>query len=391
MSTIILDDCLHYLIEGQKCINAYEEIDSFLEIFEAENPEVQAKAEKNAKAGAGAVSNLKKAANAVLNMIRKIIASIVDFFQKRNMDQQEREAYEKFKEAAKQDPTLKNKKITVKDFRTLNKEYDALLKEVEEQERLVAAGKEGDFDALTKKITTFCGNAAKGVGISVSAEAALRMASSSREIADKMYKQLKNDEKLQEQMIKSIGEKETKKLEKDMKTLSSKFYPMVALKRLKMKMAGTYANSCEEAVASTFEDVENLIKSGMNLGKTFVRTPEEVMTQNTAQAIGSTAKKAFKNRKQVKEDAKVIKKNKDMLKRMAGNEEIRQGVKTGMDMSNTVNKNMRQKYKAENKKSLFPKKKIVKDQSAKDAILGKNDPNSIYNKTIGKTPIGKIL
>lgn len=391
MSTIILDDCLYYLIEGQKCINAYKEIDSFLEIFEADNPEVQATADNNAKAGTGAVSNLKKAATAVLNMIRKIIDSIVDFFQKRTMDTQEREAYEKFKEAAKQDPSLKNKKITVKDFRALTKEYDALLKEVEEQERLVAAGKEGDFDALTKKITTFCGNAAKGVAVSVSAEAALRMASSSREIADKMYKQLKNDEKLQQEMINTIGAKETKKLEKDMKSLSSKFYPMVALKRWKMKMAGTYAKSCEEAVASTFQDVENLIKSGLNLGNTFKSTPEEVMTQNKLQRGVSTAKKAFDNRKQVTKDAKVVAKNKGMINRMAGNKEIRQGVQTGMDMTNTVQKNMREKYKAENKKSLFPKKKIVQDQSAKDAILGKNDPNSIYNKTIGKTALSKII
>ena len=48
-------------------------------------------------------------------MISRIINSITDFFKKLGMDKGERDAFEQFKEACKQDPSLKNKKITVND------------------------------------------------------------------------------------------------------------------------------------------------------------------------------------------------------------------------------------------------------------------------------------
>ena len=83
MSTIILDDCLFHLMEAQKCLDMYIDIDPFEEIFEATDPKTAVKLKTNAEAKSGALSHLKAAAQAVLNLIRNIISSIVDFFAKR--------------------------------------------------------------------------------------------------------------------------------------------------------------------------------------------------------------------------------------------------------------------------------------------------------------------
>ena len=148
MSTIILDDCLLYLYEAEKCLNEYKELDAYMEIFEAENPEVKEQVEKNEKAKSGAIENIKKAAKAVLDMIKKLIRTVGDFIEKRKLSVDERAAYEAFKEAAKKDPSLKNKKITVRNFKEIEAEYQKVLKELEEDGLIIRE----EYDVLPPKV-----------------------------------------------------------------------------------------------------------------------------------------------------------------------------------------------------------------------------------------------
>ena len=155
MSRIILDDCLLHLAEAEKCLNEYKDIDAYMEIFEAENPEVQEQMEKNVKAKSGAIENIKKAIKAVLDMIKRLISGVRDFIDKRKLSVDERAAYEEFKKAAEKDPALKNKKINVRNFREIEAEYQKVLKEIEAEEKKAAAGKVGDSKILAEKVGCF--------------------------------------------------------------------------------------------------------------------------------------------------------------------------------------------------------------------------------------------
>lgn len=388
MSTVILDDCLYHLYEANRIAADYKEIDGFMEIFEADSPQVQEQANKNKEVSAGALGHLKKAGQAILNMIKKIKDAIVNFFKKRNLSKEEREAYERFKEACKQDPALKNKKITVTNWKKVQEDYNKLLKDVEARERDAAAGREGDLEALTKEIAQFCGNAGKGVAVAVTAEAALRMASSSREMAQKIYDQISNDEKIYNTLVDSIGKKETKKLQNQVKNLTYK----MSLQRLKMKLNNTMAYSSQEAISETLTDVGALVKGALGLGGTVASPAEEVVSKNLVQRAGSTASRLIKNRDDVKKDLGNVKRGSGIITKALGNEEVRTTIKDTIKTNNEITKRARQKYKqdlkaekmakkAANKKQ--PKRKI-QDQSAMDSIIGRNDPNSIYNKTVGK-------
>ena len=392
MSRIILDDCLLYLYEAEKCLADYKEIDSYMEIFEAENPEVKEQMAKNEKAASGAIANIKKAAKAVLDMMRKLIASIGDFIRKRSMSADEREAFEKFKEMAKKDPSLRNKKITVRSYEKLQQEYEDLLKDVEKEEKLAQAGKEGNAEGLIKRIGNFCSNAGKGAVTAVSAETALRMASSSRELAKIMYDKLEKDEKFYAQMVERIGEKQTAKLAKDLKSLSR----AISLKRAKMKLMHTYANSCEDAVMSTVGGFKDLFKG--DLGK---KVTSAVKNKGVVEKMGGN-KEIAATVNAVKTGAVVA--GKTAFKAAKAEHKIRKTEeKYEKDVNKAKAKVEAKKAKAEKRgKKLSEKeldyrnymksskKKAKSNQSAIEALVGANDPNSIYNKTIGKH-IGNVF
>lgn len=348
MSVIVLDDCLTELYEAEKCLDMIQAIDSYSEIFEASSDKVKETVENNEKATNGAIAHLKNAANAILNMIRNIIDSIKEFFQKRKMDSLEREAYDAFKKAAKEDPSLKNKKVTVTDFRKLKSEYNNIIKEVEEYDKALASGKKNDVQQLADAITNRLAGIAKGVSVSVSCDTALKMATSSRELAQMMLHRLQEDEKLQQILVDSIGKKQAKQMEKDLKSLGKR----LSLKRHWMKKHGQMCDSVDEAVYKTFEQVKNLCTNP-----------------------------SLKN----------VSDNKTIIKGALGNKEVKDTLKDAKDIAsysagtavgNEVKRTIKRKFNT-TKKAV--KDKIApgdyNDRSAFDAIVGVDNPNGVFNKT----------
>jgi hypothetical protein len=378
MSAIVLDECMYQLYQAQECYKDYKEIEVFSEIFEAEDPKVKEQIETNNKATTGALGHIKKAAQAVLNTIRNLISSIGDFFRKRGMDEKERKAYEDFKKAAANDPELKNKKITVLDYRKFQAEYDQLLKETEEAEREIANNKDYPLDTLTEKITSWCGNAGKGLVVSVGCEAALNVASSSRDMANKILATLKTDEQMWNTLCDSIGEKEAKKFEKQITSLGKR----VSLQNLKMKLKGTASKSVEEAFEKTLNSVEELAVGGATVARNVpANDPSKsgfsnkvAMAKGLVTHPGDTIKGAVK-----------VGKNASMVQRAMGNEAIKKGVSTAVSASGEMNKSARNMWLDEHrpKKKRFKKPESYRDQSAKSAVLGEKDPNSTLSKVKG--------
>lgn len=379
MGAMVMDECTYHLIKAQECLNMYEEIDSYSAIFEAEDPKVKAQQETNNKVTTGAFGHIRKAMQAILNTIKNLVASIGDFFRKRGMDDAERKAYDDFKAAAAKDPALKNKKITVLDFRKFNEEYQTLLAETEKAERELAKNKDYPLEALGKKVAEFCGNAGKGLVVSVGCEAALNVASSSRSMAKDLLASLQSDEKMWNTLCESVGEKEAKKFEKQLASLGKR----CSLQHLKMRLKGTASKSVEDAFEKTLKSVEELCMGGALIGKNM---PSNDPSKSSVGNAMNAAKALVSHPGDTISGAKKVAKNSDIVQRAMGNEQIKKGVQRAMDINSQSNKASREMWKNEHrpKKKLFKKKKDLRDQSTKDAILGKNDPNSLLNRVKNK-------
>lgn len=371
MSTIILDDCLFHLMEAQKCLDMYIDIDPFEEIFEATDPKTAVKLKTNADAKSGALSHLKAAAQAVLNLIRNIISSIVDFFAKRFTSKKQREAYENFKAACAKDPSLKNKQITIMDFRKFNKEYEKLLKEAEVADRALAEGKDYPVDDLIKKISSFCGGAAKGVVVTVGCEAALQFASSSTDAAQQILNTLKSDEKIQATLVDTIGKKETKRFEKQLAIFGKR----TGLRRKIMQLKGYASTSFENAIENTLNQVEDLVSGAVGIAKT---TPGNDPSKNSISNTVATVKGVLTGDNLI-DNAKKVLHGSNMVRRASGVDEIRQAVSSSMDVSSKTSKAAREQYKdakRAEREAKHPKKAKIQDQSMQDSFFGRNDPNS---------------
>ena len=348
MSTIILDECTYNLYEAERLYNSIVELDAYTEIFEADNPEVQKQMADNEKKKTGVFEHLKKAAQAVLNSIMALVNKVRDFFQSKKMDEAEKQAYLDFKAAVKADPSLKNKTVTVADFRKLQEEYLYTIRAIEDQEKAIAAGKETDCDRVIAKAKDYIANAGKGVFFAVGAEGALKLCKNHKGVAKVASEILKNDADMQQELVNALGKKEAKRFAKDVNSLGK----LISVKKFKMQVTQKFVD------LTTKYSAKNIAAVGA-IGK----AKKKVAT--VANAAGMAAKTS------------------DVRKRLKGNEQIggvvkdiEYGIKKGNKQVETASKKLANKEK-EGKKTLKTikkeKKKALNKEKRKEAINNLRD------------------
>ena len=376
MDVVVLDDCLYYLREAERYLNMMTDISPYEEIFETYKPEVDLKVKQNEKAKTGVMGSMKKALEALKKMFLNLVNSIKNFFNVRKLDNKEREAYESFKNACAKNPELKNKKITVADFRKFNAEYEQILAEAKEHDKKLAENRVMDTDAFLERIGGFCKNVTNSVTVAISADAALNMASSSREIAHMIQKSLNDDAELHAKLEAAMGKAETKRFERQIKSLGKR----ISLQRAIMKMKKTYSKSVADALDKTFANVNDLVNSVAGLTNIPSDMNQELKIKgNAVSRAVDTGKAVIKNRGAIKDATKAVKKS-DIARHIIANDDIRGA---GFKATKTIlgaNKEARKTYK-DKKHEAFKRKASSKfrtksDQSALDSLLGRNDPNS---------------
>ena len=215
-------DCVEALYEASQSLKDYVEIDSYSEIFESENPEVKEKIDNNKAVVEKTDNAILRAIKALKNLISRIINSITDFFKKLGMDKGERDAFEQFKEACKQDPSLKNKKITVNDYRKVIANYDEMIKELEATDRDLAMKKETPFQTIQRKIQEKLSQTVQSAGTLVTSQIAYDMARDNKSAARAISMLLKSDNTVLDKLEKDLGTAQTKKYVKDIQCLGKR-------------------------------------------------------------------------------------------------------------------------------------------------------------------------
>ena len=201
-----------------------------------------------------------KLIDAVLGMIQKIKDTVSDFIARRRLSETERKAFEQFKEMMKKDPAMANKKVRVRDFKEIQRRYQQFMAECEKEYEAVAKDAEHPIDKLLEKGKNWVTKNTKGVFQSVNAVGLINIAGTNKETAQMVYAVLKSDERLMNEMRKSMGEKGFKKWEKDMKSLTKR----ISIKRMKMKVTNQYFDDYVSAYAGAYQSLFNL-KDGVNV------------------------------------------------------------------------------------------------------------------------------
>ena len=291
MAEYVLDEYLSSLYKLELLMEDYVELSDYQILFEADNPDVSQQMQKNANIQKESGGLLTKAVNGILSLIRSIIDSIKNFFQELFMGNNENILYNQFREACAKDPTLKNKKVTVNDYKAAMKAYDEKITEIDRELQ-----KSANQPTASQELIDSCmGMIKSGVAASgavVTSEIALNMAYNNIAIAKSLQKALNDENAVMMALQKNLGEKEAKRFKKDIESLTKKF----SLHKIKVQLMQKKYDSLQQCITGTLQQI-----SGLTKGKLFSNIPllrkifnnETLGPSETKKKIKTNAKKAF--------------------------------------------------------------------------------------------------
>lgn len=271
---------------------------------------------------------LLRAINALKKMISALINKISDFIQRMFMSKEEKARFEKFKQLAASDPDLKNKKITVKDFRKINAKYQDTLNKIDKQ--ITAVERQSDEEAArtVEQVQELANNVVKGIKDSAttifSVDMALRLAENSRDVAGWIQKKLQQENGIIENLEKQIGKERTADFQKRIKSSTRK----LSLHRIKVWVLGQYHGTMSGALNQTIDDFQDLLNPNMSVSSNVKRAKQMRIVDDVIGSFntktganetkGSLLKRGMKVRKEVNDVKKGVNRFfRDSEKRMA--------------------------------------------------------------------------
>jgi len=233
-------------------------MDEFELLFESdEGGDASEKKEANEKVKTSAVGHLKNALSAIAKLISALASKISNWLQEKSLDKEEREAYEQFKEACKADPSLRNKKITVKDYEKIKADYEAIEKEAERLDMEYKSGRIASAKEFLKHCEDFCANASKGAAAAIAMNSALNMAHKSRAYAQKIDMALKSDRRIIEALAEQVGEANAAKFEREIEIYTNR----ATIRRAILKVRGKMYDTTLDCFSATYKDAKSIFKN----------------------------------------------------------------------------------------------------------------------------------
>ena len=263
MNRVLFDDCYKNLYYAQETMKAWIPLTDYEMIFESEDTLVSEKISQNALTGKKSVGFIRQAINAVIGVIKKLIDSITDFIARLTMSGDERSKLQAFEKMLAEDPKLKNKKVSVHDFRKISAKYDEMINKVESEIRAVKADESHSIDKITKQVSDFMKNTAEAATIIVTADVALKMADSNIEMAKSLSHILNEDKNIMENLNKHLGSKEASKFKKEIDAASKNTF----LHKLKVTLFRHKYDNLKECVDGTLNAFTDLGWDTMTMAK----------------------------------------------------------------------------------------------------------------------------
>lgn len=251
-----IDDCLYYLLEANETYKGIVEIHPYDALFESE--EGKEAEEHNVEVTSKTVSSLHKAVVALKKIIKNIMESIKNFIQELCMSGEEHKRYEMYKKALSENPELKNVKVTVKDFRAIEKHYDAMINEVSAKIKEVSGGKNTDIEKFMGEMSKALKDNSAEIAKVMTLDAAMNAAANYKIVAQGINKILQENDEALDKLEKTLGEKTAKKYAKKIDIFANS--KELSLRRLLANIGQKKANSLADCVKNTTNNVSSLLK-----------------------------------------------------------------------------------------------------------------------------------
>ena len=256
MDTIILEEVDFYLIQAEMYENAFVEISEYDALFEADNIQNDVKLQQNQKSQGGLLDALAAAGRAIANMIDSIITGIQNFFVSLTFTKAEKQAWAEYKAAVAKDPSLRNKRISVLDFKKQQAEYKDFIAKANAAEQAAAQGNPGPMQQLMQTLGNVTKGAATALGVSVALEGAIALATTSCDTAKLIQAQLTKDKALLKQLEDLIGKQKLKGALKMIDSQTTLLKHRFSFTSWKVKRTVGYYSDAKSAVTGVFGQIK---------------------------------------------------------------------------------------------------------------------------------------
>lgn len=292
-----MDACMSYFDQVDALLESYDERPLYDAVFNEASDDVDV---ANAETEEKAISLLQKAINAMKALIQKIKDILNTVISWVKADNAEISEYKKFCQQIKQNPELKNKKVTLRDYRQVIAEYDKQLGDAEKKYRAMkdeeAANKPNFADdvkagiaATGKKVASI----ATSVGASFTVESALEYARQNTKNAAIVQTVIDNDFLILKALEKSLGAKEIRKFKWKVKALNCRCRVVRTILGGRMEQSKTL----KDTVADTFSSIRSLIGGSKRaLGNKDTKDFVKGSGKEVASVIGGVGKEIVKTK-----------------------------------------------------------------------------------------------
>ena len=261
-----MDLCMMYLEEAEKYAESIDSVSLFESVFVEGSDD---KANINEEAEKKSFGLLRKAVNAIQRIFHKIQQIISDFLDYFRLDATERSEFKKFEEECRKNPEFANKKVTVQNWKEIQKQYDATLKEMEKTARALANSEDeagpnllNTMQEKVKNVALDFSKIAGKAGVTMTIKELINLCKQSKESAETIKDMIEFDMQTTKVLEKKIGEAETKKLYKQVKKLSSKCKLVRLIGGARTKNANAMQSWQKDAILSIRSAWKDMKKNG---------------------------------------------------------------------------------------------------------------------------------
>lgn len=243
-------------IELDMVMEDYIELSSFQLIYETDNPDVSNQMQKNANVQQESQPFIKKLINGVISLIKNVVNSIKDFFTKLFMNGDEREQFRQCEEYLKSHPEYANKKITVKDFRSIQNQYDNMIGKMEQDLQQSAAENRPPSEELKNRAENFLKTVGAAVPVSLGLSVAIKACRSNIGMAKELQKKLNDQSEEVKKLESIIGKEQMDKFKKEVE----KDTHLLGFHRVLVSLRKQKCESLQDCIVETIGEARALTK-----------------------------------------------------------------------------------------------------------------------------------
>lgn len=260
-------DLVHFVSETME--NEYVYISTYDTLFKEDIDD--GALNSNSTVRTKVVNKVSTLVSSIIKFISTIVKSIYNFINSLFTSKKVKKAFEEFKKECEKDPMLRNKKITITDYKKIMKEYDKKLNELTKKQYEIRKDDEAEIDTFVKNFVDEVNKISKSATTIVSVDAAEKIAIANHEIAKDIAKKLESDESILKNIENEIGSKNAKKFEKNIKRASNdsiliKLKSIIYAKKYKTisDVTSEIVNSVDNLISGNTrtKDLTNLSKIG---------------------------------------------------------------------------------------------------------------------------------